>query len=183
MKSLKDFLKKPAVEWCIRGALVLGIGILTLKNIGLKNQNNYLFNERIEMSKRYPNLVDKYGKLIEDSMKISKQHSLELLSLKGDKLELAIKFDSLQKSYTASAENLIKNYLKLNYEGDSLIRSLKKDSINFAKESLDMSEEGRNLFEIAVMFKEEKDFYKKYANYLDSLLLRCESDKILQDKK
>jgi len=59
MANLKDFLKKPAVEWCIRGALVLGIGILTLKNIGLKNQNNYLFNERIEMSKRYPNLVDK----------------------------------------------------------------------------------------------------------------------------
>jgi len=49
-------------------------------------------------------------------MEISNQHSLELLSLKGDKLELTIKFDSLQKSYTASAENLIKNYLKASQE-------------------------------------------------------------------
>jgi hypothetical protein len=183
MKNLKEILRKPAILWSAIGALGLTTGILTFKNIGLKNQNNYLFNERIEMSKIYPNLVDKYSRLIEDSMKISNQHSLELISLRGDKLELAIKFDSLQKSYTTSAENLIKNYLKLDYEGDSLIKSLKKDSMNFANESFDMSQENRNLFEIAVMFKEENDFFKKYNNYLDSLLLRCESKNMLQDKK
>lgn len=183
MKNLKEILRKPAILWSVIGALGLTTGILALKNIGLNNQNDYLFNERIEMSKRYPNLVDKYSRLIEDSIQLSNQHSLELISLKGDKLKLAIEFDSLQKSYTASAENLIRNYLKLDYEGDSLIKSLEKDYTNFAEQSLEISEEGKNLFEIAVMFKEKSEFYRKHCNYLDSLLLRCESKNISPNKK
>ena len=169
MKNLKDILRKPVVLCSIIGALGLGIGTLALKNIGLKNQNDDLFNKYIEMSKIYPNLVSKYGQLIEDSMKISSQHSSEIISLIGDKLKLAYSFDSLQKSYVTSAENLVEFLSKFSFEMDSLQKGY--------------SEAYEEFFNKILLIKDENDFYKKHLHFLDSLLFKCESDKMFQDKK
>jgi hypothetical protein len=182
MKTLKDMLKKPIVALGMIGALGLGVGTLTLKNIGLKNQNDYLFNQYTDVGKRYSNSVIKYNQLIKDSMEISTQHSLESISLKWDNLKLASKIDSLQKDYTNFAENLKESYLQLAHDIDSL-QSNYTDFANFAEKALETSKERRDLFEQIITIAEEKEFYKKYAAHLDSLLLRCESSNMLPDKK
>jgi hypothetical protein len=169
MKNLRETLKKPAIVLSLIGALGIGVGILSPTTIGLKKQNDYLFNKYIETGKLYTNLVVKHINLREDTLKTSIKHSLELISLIRDKLELAYRFDSLQKSYTNFAEEKKELYLKLNQDIDSLQEDYTDSFIDF--------------FEKIALIKDENDFLKKYNHYLDSLLLRCESDKMLQDIK
>jgi hypothetical protein len=179
MKSLKDALRKPIILWSLIGALGLGIGTLTFRNIGLKNQNNDLFNKYTEVGKRYSSLVPKYGQTIKDSMEIEAEHFSKILSLKMDNLKLVYKLDSLQESYIDFVKNSIGNYLEIDSERDSLWN----DYITFAESSLETAKQRRDLLQKIILITEEKEFYKKYAAYTDSLLLKCESDKMLQDKK
>lgn len=169
MKNLKDVLKKPILTWSLIGALGLSTFILAFKNNGFEKQNNYFFNTYSEVGERYSKLAHKYSKAIEDSMKIETEHFLKSVSLKGDNLRLAEKLDSLQKEYVSFAENLTGLYLKLDYEIDSLQE-------NYIDSSID-------LFEKINLIKNENSFLKKYNHYLDSLLLKCESNSIFPDKR
>src|SRR4030042_32790 len=152
MKNMGETPKKPIVLWGLIGALGLTTAILAFKNNGFENQNNYLFNQNIDVVKRYSNLANKRKQTVEDSSKLSTQYFLELLSLKGDNLKLSYKLDSLQNDYANSVENVIKGYLRLNQDIDSL----QEDYTYFA-----------DILKKAMLIKDENDFLKKYNHYLD----------------
>lgn len=145
MKSLKDSLKKPVVIGCIVGSLLAGGGaFLVLRNIGLKNQNIYLLEQNDNMSNLYSNLISRYNALnkkkVLDSLDISKKHSLEMQALKKENLNLAYKLDRLGKKYLESQ-----------------------------RKTLERESERGNFLEILGFVISERDFYKSYACYLDSL--------------
>ena len=56
-------MKKSAFIQSLIGTLVLGTGFLIYQNIGLKNQNNYLFNEHINLGKEYIDLSGRHRNL------------------------------------------------------------------------------------------------------------------------
>lgn len=160
MKNLKDILKKPVILWGLIGVLGLGIGTLTFKNIGLKNQNNYFFKEYSKTRDMYTNLVGKYNKLRRDSAETSTQHLSEIISVKKDNFKLAYKIDSLENDYLNFAENSKETYLKLDFEQDK-----------------------RDFFKALFALSQENEFCKNYVGYLDSLLLKCDLNKTLEDRK
>lgn len=179
MGNLKDKLRKPAITWGLIAALGLGAVVLSLRNIGLKNQNDYLFDKYSKTGNLYTNLVSKYGRLRRDSMDASINHSLNNISLKGENLKLAYKLDSLQEDYIRFVENSTGLSLELNSDMDSL----QKEYIGFVEESLDKAKGRRDFFEEVINLAEEKEFYKAYAARLDSLLSKCESNKMFPDMK
>lgn len=176
MKKLKDFLKKPVVRWCIGGSLGIVMGILISTNIGLKNQNNDLFSKYSKTGNLYINLVTKYQKLRKDSLDIAMQHLWEVVFLKKDNLKLVNRLDSLQENYIHFVENSNKAYLEL----DSSRDSLQSDYIIFAENALEKTKDKRDILEQMVNIAQEREFYKKYVHYLDSLLFKCESSKALE---
>ena len=133
-----------------------GASLLVSRNIGLKNQNNYLFDKYKETGKEYVDIATKYDSLkmkkYMDSMQVGLQHCTEILNMQYCQLKLIYQNDSIQN-----------------------------ESINLAKDLLEISQKKRDLFEQFNIMTQAKEFYKKYARYLDSLLIQSEFSKVKWD--
>lgn len=180
MKNLKDILKKPFFIRSLVGALVLGAGVLLFRNIGLKNQNNYLYNQHKEIGKEYIKLVTKYSgfdNLVNNSKEILKRYNK--LSAKYNDLKMSKFMDSVNLSIHYSLEFLSfqKDYIKLIQEDNNLW----DEYIIFAKECLEKDLNRKEIAEKLKIATEEKEFYKKYAHYLDSLLANSPLNKPVPD--
>ncbi len=168
MAKLKEKLKKPGVKWSIGGLFgLITLGVLTFQNIGLKNQNNDLFKRYVETGNLYINSVEKYKQLKQDTLDKSIKYDKARINLKRENLKLAYKLDSLQEEYIHFAEEFVKNTYALQ---DTII-----DFSNLLKES------NNDLLVKSIFLKQERDFFKKYSETLDSLLRQCESGKGTQD--
>ncbi len=144
---MKEIIKKPVFVKSVIGGLILSLGVLISRNIGLKNQNSYIFDKYKGAGKEYVDLATKYNNLkmkkYMDSMQVGFEYYVEILKMQNDQFKLIYQNDSLE------------------YE-----------CINFAKKSLEILEQKRDLFERLNIMTQEKEFYKKYVYYLDSLSIQ-----------
>ncbi len=176
MKNFKDIVKKPIFIKSVIGAIGLVLAVFTYQNIGLKNQNNYLFNKYKELGKEYFESAKRYNQfdsLYFQSRQFIKEYGRLLIKyndLKEDKFKDSI---NLVIQYSLDILSLQNDYIKLVHEDNQLW----DEYISFAKECLEKDLDRKNVLEKLILVTEEKEFYKKYASYLDSLLIKYELNK------
>lgn len=169
MKCLKNLLEKPSVVKSIIGGLLLTIGILSYQDIDLSKQNKSLMKEYLNAKSLYINNVIKYSKLGEKSFRLEEDYSnlvRKYNSLRRQKIRDSLNYETHLNNKNIEIISLKKENIQLNSERDILIN----DYLHFAKSSLETIKEKRNIIEELMWTKDERNFYKNYASYVDSLL-------------
>ena len=142
MRNLKNKLKRTFLVLGFLGLIGAGIEGFVIKD--LNKERDYLKESSNRNREKFLDLATKYNilemKSFEDSIDMSINHSLELISL--------------QKEYLS----LIKDY-----------NFLEKECLDFAGKCLEKEQEKKEIFDKLIFVTSERDFYKEATAYLDSL--------------